>query len=142
MTWSEFEAALAGQIPFMRRDDTVVLDWPPFYVQLGQNPDYLLVEAVGNNGLPPQRRLTGAQETALRALGWTEPEPTPGQPNWFSRVDWPVPTATGAELAHRLTRTLTDIFGVPAPEALTYQAWEYRTGKDLTWPLFAGMARS
>jgi hypothetical protein len=141
-TWSEFEQALAREIPFMRRDDTVVLDWRPYYVQLIQNPDYLIVEAVSNQGLPAERQLTTDQEAAMLALGWTPLEPPPGQPNWFSKVAWPTPTAAGAELAHRLTRTLAHVFGVPEPAALTYQAWAYRTGEELEWPLFAGMARS
>jgi hypothetical protein len=141
-TWAEFEEALAREIPFMRRDDTVVLDWRPYYVQLAQNPDYVLVEAVSNQGLPPDRQLTADQEAAMLTLGWTPPEPPPGQPNWHSKVLWPTPTAAGAELAKRLTRTLVEVFGVPEPGALTYEAWAYRTGEELTWSLFAGMARS
>jgi hypothetical protein len=141
-TWSEFEDALAREIPFMRNDDTVVLDWRPYYVQLIQNPDYLIVEAVSNDGLPPDHRLDADREAEMLALGWTPPEPPPGQPNWFSKVPWPTPTAAGAELAHRLTRTLADVFGVPEPAALTYQAWVYQTGEEFTWPLFAGLARS
>lgn len=141
-TWAEFEEALAREIPFMRNDDTVVLDWRPYYVQLIQNPDELIVEAVSNQGLPPDRQLSTDQEAALLGLGWTPPQPPPGQPNWFSTVPWPTPTAAGTELAHRLTRTLAEIFGVPEPAALTYQAWVYQTGETFTWPLFAGMARS
>jgi type III secretion system-like peptide-binding chaperone len=141
-TWAEFEAALAREIPLMRRDDTVVLDWPPFYVQLGQDSEYLVIEAVSNDGLPADRQLTTDQEAALLTLGWTPPESPPGQPNWFSQVRWPTPTEVGAEFARRLTRTLADVFGVPEPAAMTYQAWAYRTGEELTWPLFAGMVRS
>jgi hypothetical protein len=141
-TWSEFEEGLAREIPFMRNDDTVVLDFPPFYVQLIQNPDELIVEAISNQGLPADRQLTTDQEAALLALGWTPPQPPPGQPNWFSKVPWPTPTAAGAELAHRLTRTLVDVFGVPEPAVMTYQAWVYQTGEEFTWSLFAGLARS
>ena len=68
-TWAEFEAALAREIPLMRRDDTVVLDWPPFYVQLGQDSEYLVIEAVSNDGLPADRQLT----TAARVEGADTP---------------------------------------------------------------------
>jgi hypothetical protein len=107
-----------------------------------QTSDYLIVEAVANQGLPPDRQLSTDQEAAMLALGWTPPEPPPGQPNWFEKVPWPTPTAAGVELAHRLVRTLVDVFGVPEPAALTYQAWAYKTGEEINWPLFAGLARS
>lgn len=103
----------------------VELAGTPYYVQVlienevGSDRNRFLVEAVSNEFLPDEHRITSAQQSSLRRLGWSEPNSqcSSGQrcsrdhPNWyrFAEVDdvTIIPTllaALGVYGAHEGTR--------------------------------------
>jgi hypothetical protein len=130
--WEAFERDLAAALPLLG-DECLVLAAREGnrYVQFRGAPDRgLLAETVSDAYLGPDDGLGEGQEAALLALGWSPPthppgtpsrDPPPGSPNFFREFAAPFPAGAAARLA---VRTLVEIHGVPAPEALEYSAFD------------------
>src|SRR5262249_17729711 len=100
--WAELTTKLSSVILAFVRGDTLILRKDrQRYVQVAHVVDAVHAEAVSNEFLPPQQRLSTEQEQRLTELGWLPPEP-PRKLNYYHEISVP---ASGAE-AQRLARLL------------------------------------
>lgn len=105
----------------------------PYFVQFAhQGPAGLRIEAVSRAFLDEYGELDPDRETQLDAMGWHAPTGTPeesdtpakdpeGSPNYFREWHRPVPWFEVAEFA---CATLRDVYGVPHPAKLAYEAFD------------------
>jgi len=132
--WRKLERELARALSLMAEaewrylvlSDQVTTRYVQFAVQ-AESP--LRAEAVSSEWLPAEHALGKVQQRALAELGWSPPaaarkkkgkgESRPG--NFFRTFDRPV---DHAEVARFAVRTLRDVFQVPFPARLDYQAFE------------------
>ncbi|GII24114.1 TY-Chap domain-containing protein [Planosporangium mesophilum] len=129
-SWEGLAAALAAKIPYLRDQDTLILESDDRYVQFQQAPAALHVEAVANNALPAERQIRPDAEQRLAQLGWNAPTP-PGQHNWWRKLAWPPGAAESRELADVLVTTLREVYEVPSPQQLSHQAFNAGTSEKL-----------
>ncbi|MEZ5114689.1 MAG: hypothetical protein R2737_00360 [Candidatus Nanopelagicales bacterium] len=125
--WAAFERRLTRVLEGGAADDHVVVELPTtadgsdetggYYVQWAVDGDDAAfeVEAVSNHYLPSGHRLTGTALGRMAALGWQPPEAEGEQHNFHLTV----PRDQAADLAHRLVRTLRDVYAAPHPVFLT-----------------------
>jgi hypothetical protein len=129
--WSRFEADLSIALQSLDRGYLVLdVKGTSRYLQFRSTRKYgVHAEVVGNACLPEPERLGEAQLAALAALGWsgpTAPADTDatgkdGIPNHFRDFPPPVPYA---EIARLAVRILSEVLGVPGPDALAYGAFD------------------
>jgi len=129
--WEQLAGDLTAELPRLRDADTVILRHGERLVQFQQFPTVLHAEAASNEFLPPDQRLTPDAEQELRTLGWNEPTP-PGYFNWWYETPWPLGSTASKEVAQLLVTTLREVYGVPSPLELSYQAFNTDTGEPLT----------
>ncbi len=127
--WGAFEQALVSTLSVMK-DEFLILSVKATgrYVQLHVSPaDGVHAEAVSNDYLPENDRLTAEQVTALGDLGWTMPTPAPdgSGPKAVSNFvrTFPSPFSC-AEVARLVVRTLAEIHHATGPDALEYKAFD------------------
>jgi len=125
--WATFTARLAVALERLEPETFLVLSVDGdasaagLYVQFARvGKAGLLAEAASNQYLAPSLALTPVQETGLLSVGWTQPEGGAATGRNFSRR-WspPVPVTDVADLA---VRTLREVFGAAAPNALRYRS--------------------
>ncbi|MEP7311491.1 MAG: YbjN domain-containing protein [Pseudomonadota bacterium] len=132
--WRAFEDRLAESLGGLEEDQFLVvsskLGWG--YVQFAAQGYFgLRAEAVSNHYLPEASKLSVEQMAALETLGWRAPtggprEATPekqpdGSPNFFKGYSRPVAFSDAAGMA---VRTLADVYDIPHPAFLDYQAFD------------------
>src|SRR5512137_1706408 len=140
--WGSFERDLAEALPLLR-DDCLVLATREGnrFVQFCGGPEQgLFAETVSNAFLPPGERLEEGQERALRELGWSPPTHAPdapspvappaGSPNFHRAFVAPWSAESAARLA---VRTLSEVHGLPGPQALAYRAFD-ESGRAVLLP--------
>jgi type III secretion system-like peptide-binding chaperone/TIR domain-containing protein len=89
-----------------------------YYAQFAADGDTYWCEVVANEFLEPADALDDAQVSRLGSLGWGPPAGS--IPNW-----WFVPdTATTAEVAILVIRTLRDVYGVSLENPFEFNAFE------------------
>lgn len=109
-----------------------------YYVQVaGSDDDTLRIEAACNTYIEPaSAALTIEQYTQMEALGWrratedppelaTERRDPDGSPNFYCDVP------AGEDLdavANMIVRTLRDVYGIPTPDLLHYEAFHNLLG--------------
>lgn len=132
--WAALEQKLAEALGSLEEDQYLIVSaksgW--WYVQFAAQGSFgLRAESVSNHYLPSNDSMSSEQLEAMAALGWNAPtglppEATPknqplGSPNFFRDFDQPVPFADVARLA---VRTLREVFRIPHPGFLEYDAFE------------------
>ena len=132
--WPAFEGKLAETLGALEEDQFLVVSakrgWA--FVQFAAQGSYgLRAESISNNYLPSSRALNDVQLTRLREIGWMPPtgtaeQATPelqpnGSPNFFCEFPKPVSFIAVARMA---VRTLTEVFKIPHPGFLDYQAFD------------------
>ena len=137
-SWDALASVLAKLLPVLLDCDTVILSYGHRYVQVQQTPVTLHAEAVADDGLPTDERLTADQQRRLVELGWAPPSP-PAFYNWWRQLSWPPDAAGSAAFARLLAATLAEIYSVPDVNALASVAFNSRTGKDIVLPELAGL---
>lgn len=132
--WDRFGAKLATVFPALLPGDTLIFSLGRRYVQLAQYERCVHTEAVSDEFLPPEQRLTAEQKTKLRELGWHPPD-RDSYRNYWHESDVPLSGADSRRLATLFVRTLRDVHGVESPEALETEAWNDTSGQPLevTW---------
>ncbi|WP_436522296.1 TY-Chap domain-containing protein [Actinoplanes sp. HUAS TT8] len=114
--WDALAAEIAALVPGLADGDTLNLIVEPYAVSMQQQPSYLSVEtADGDDHLPVDRRLTGADRRHLQELGW-RPPPNPDIVNhWERHFPWPLSSADAAAVAELVVRTLREVHGATGP---------------------------
>ena len=138
LTWTGFEARLAGSLSLMPLDSYLVIEerMAPgqdhsWFVQFARVRSGILAEAVSNLYLLRSPRLSPVQERALDGLGWDRPKVrSKHHRNWQARFGTPVAFEAVATLA---VRTLREVQGVAEPGDLRYKRF-LRGGGDLPDP--------
>jgi hypothetical protein len=139
--WEQLAGDLTAELPRLRDADTVILRHGERLVQFQQFPTVLHAEAASNEFLPPDQALTPDAEQKLRRLGWNEPTP-PGYCNWWYETPWPLTSTASKAIAQLLLATLREVYGVPGPRQLTYQAFNTDTAEPLTLGALADLTRA
>jgi hypothetical protein len=132
--WPAFEGKLAEALAVLEEDQYLVITekrgWA--YVQFaGQGSFGVRAECVSNNYLDEAHALRAGQMTALGRIGWSAPTRTPeeaspkrqpeGSPNFFRDFDRSVPYDAVARMA---VRSLAEVFEIPHPGYLQYEAFD------------------
>jgi hypothetical protein len=107
--WSDLEDRLAqaGTLA-VKRGRATIASWGPYYVQLSASQTGLLhAEAVSNEYLRDGDLLNAGQRETLRTLGWNEPVPAVGPPNYWT--SW-APHDNPDEVARLLAVTLRVVY--------------------------------
>jgi hypothetical protein len=122
-TWDEFAEGLAAVLAGFEDGQRLVVTWPahPFYVQAAQDEGDLVVEAVADVYLPEADRRGTSGAEVLRAAGWTAPDAL--DENWQHHLTWPARITAYQGAAGMMVAALRDVYGVPEPSDLVYQAW-------------------
>lgn len=141
--WPGFAARLAQVLAQLEEDQFLVIDLKhgSRYVQFAaQGAHGMRAETVSNAYLDKGDRLDATVEHALVAAGWHAPTGSPasstpetdpdGSPNFFADFPAPVDAQAIADLA---VKTLAEIFRVPHPGYLQYDAGQIR-GPSLELP--------
>jgi len=136
--WAAFERDLALTLSFLKNEFLVISSKTGNrFVQFNARPDEgVLAETVSNAYLEAGEKLDEAQLAALAGLGWLAPTrapdeaPAKGSPNFFREFPTPV---SFSEIARLATRTLSEVHGLPGPEALEYHAFD-DPGRPVTLP--------
>jgi Tfp pilus assembly protein PilF len=146
--WAVLRRSLADALRVLEADEYLILAATAknHFVQFSaQGAAGMRIEAVSNNYLEREDRLSSEACRALRAMGWRPPtydpaavssHPRTGSPNFHHDFDAPVPFARLATLA---VRTLRTIYGIQRPEELTYTCF-HMEGERIRLPLL-GLAR-
>ena len=117
--WRPFEMALASVLEHLKEDQYLIIsakDAHRFVQFAGRGSAGLRAEAVSNHYLIDQEKLDRPQIRALKAMGWNAPK----ENNFLVDFESPVSYSDVAQLA---VKTLTEVFGLPRPTALKYQAF-------------------
>jgi hypothetical protein len=138
LTWTGFEARLAGSLSLMPLNSFLVIEERmahgqdhSWFVQFARMRSGVLAEAVSNLYLLRSPRLSPVQERGMDLLGWDRPKTrSKHHRNWQSRFDMPMSFEAVAALA---VRTLRDVQGVTEPGNLVYKRF-LRGGGDLPDP--------
>jgi hypothetical protein len=132
--WPPFAHNLASSLEVLDEDEYLVLTskLTRRFIQFACQGSFgMLAEAVSNNYLTGESRLSEDDHARLLRLGWSPPthsareEKNPdqrdpdGSPNYFCGWDRPVPYASAAQMA---VDTLRDVYGVMHPGTLVYTA--------------------
>ncbi|MFI1995573.1 TY-Chap domain-containing protein [Actinoplanes sp. NPDC020271] len=135
-SWVDFRDALAETLATLPELGVVIIRdraSPGRFVQFLMDSDHFRVEvstAVDQMGRRPR---TEQELSALRAAGWQDT----GDPglNYVRLLDWPAPSAGYRELADMMVIALRDVFEVPTPDRLGYEAWSNFGGEgDIDLP--------
>ena len=115
-SWEGLTELFAARLPGLAVDDVVILAASGNrYTEVVQLENGLALEAVSNSFLPPEGRLTGAQEQELQNKGWQAPE-RPFRQNWWHDVPkWPLHSRDAAAIAELMVSTLRDVYRVADP---------------------------
>jgi hypothetical protein len=140
--WPTFEQKLAAVLADLTEDQYLILSVKRSsrFVQFaGQGAFGLRAETTSNSYLPKPEVLDNKQLEALLALGWQPPTGSPdastperdpdGSPNFFCDFAAPASCPSVARLA---IRTLAEIFRVPHPGFLDYEAFDEQGPLDLS----------
>lgn len=141
--WKAFADRLAAALPALGEDQSLIVavESRPRFVQFsGSGAEGLRAETVSNAYLAAADQLSDDQVAVLIAAGWRRPTHAPdandsdkdpvGSPNFFADFEVPVPFDEVADLA---VRTLAEVFEVPHPDLLEYDAFEI-TGSPISFP--------
>jgi type III secretion system-like peptide-binding chaperone len=134
VTWDEFRDRLQATLRGLTDRCYLIVSAPEHgYVQFAAAPDELSAEACG----PEYTAGPAAHEAddpTMLAAGWSAP--TRSAPNWSAPLQLPALTAEYRALADRCVTALRDVYGVPEPGVLTYQAWRDAEVQPpgVTWP--------
>ncbi|WP_045747333.1 TY-Chap domain-containing protein [Actinoplanes rectilineatus] len=118
--WEALTAELARHLVRMAVGDYVVLRAGPHFVQFRQRPTVVHAEAISNEYLAADRRLSDDDEQRLALMGWSPPSAATAF-NWWADRAWPLRSSAARELAEFLVRTLRDVFGVRAAGEVTWE---------------------
>ncbi len=121
-TWEELTQDLGKQLHAMVDGDTVVLEHGDYYTQCQSAVDDLHADAVSNRHLPPESRLSAAQEERLVAMGWQPPRP-PGYHNFHIKQKLPFSLQDAVHLASLMVGALRDVYGVDSPDQIAQRAF-------------------
>ncbi|ADD41374.1 TY-Chap domain-containing protein [Stackebrandtia nassauensis] len=138
MQWPDFAqrlgtvlARLAGD---SQLDATLILSQsaqPLAYVQFVVNPGGIYAEvSSAKRYLPKDLRLSDESVDTLTRAGWSRPGAADRKGNWVSEIHPATAEACG-QLAERCVTALRDVWGVPEPASLVYQAF-HTDGEDLS----------
>ncbi|MGK8520575.1 TY-Chap domain-containing protein [Nocardia asteroides] len=127
--WGDFAAGLAAELAALRAGSIVKLvefETGPRrrYAQFLQLDDALSAELVDDEWLDPPLRAGAAGRALIADSGWRERDPSHG--NWWAELPWPSHTADYRRLADMVVTGFRDGFGIHAPDALAYTAWNER----------------
>ncbi|MFT3861911.1 TY-Chap domain-containing protein [Micropruina sp.] len=122
MTWDDFRDNLRATLRELSDRCLLIVAAPgkQGYVQFSATEAELTAEAAGPV-FTAGPAAHGADEPVMLAAGWTAP--TPSGPNWSAALALPALSAEYAALADRCVVALRDVYLLPGPEALSYQAW-------------------
>jgi hypothetical protein len=142
-SWEELKASLEGCLRDLGDEEFLVLSYKKvnYYVQFaGSTSNGMRAEAASNAFIQPQAaRLGAAQEKLMASLGWHHPtgstsdsggDDVDGSPNFFLDTPHPVDFA---ELAQLAIQTLRQVFSIPSPRDLQYEAF-HNEGADIRFP--------
>lgn len=145
--WRAFAVELAATFPRLAADDAVILEHAgcptvQFILDLGPATARaaLHVEAFADDVLPAGRAYGEVGAAKLAALGWLAPNP-PNDANWRIELGWPFSGRAAWALSLLIVDTLRDVFRVPAPAQLSYQAFNVASHADLDFPVLAPLER-
>ncbi|MGK8485862.1 TY-Chap domain-containing protein [Nocardia asiatica] len=136
--WEDIAAGLAAELAALSAGSIVKLvesETGPRrrYAQFLQLDDVLSAELVDDGWLDPALRAGTAGRAVIAAAGWRERDATHG--NWWAELPWPSSSAEYRRLADMVVTGLRDGFGIAAPTALAYTAWNERSANQLDLPL-------
>ncbi|UGT70011.1 hypothetical protein LTT66_07525 [Nocardia gipuzkoensis] len=137
--WEDFAAGLAAELAALRAGSIVKLvesETGPRrrYAQFLQLDDLLSAELVDDEWLDPALRAGTAGRAVIADAGWRERDAS--HDNWWTELPWPSPSAGYRRLADMVVTGLRDGFGIDAPTALAYTAWNERSeNRELDLPL-------
>lgn len=133
-TWVPFASTLATVLGRLEEDQYLIIlaKRTKRYVQFaGQGSFGMRAEATSNHYLQASEKLGRKQVAAMKSVGWFAPTGRPksvtpekdpdGSPNFFVDFEFPVPFVAVSQLA---VTTLAEIFELPYPGALEYQAFD------------------
>ncbi|KAF0848272.1 TY-Chap domain-containing protein [Nocardia caishijiensis] len=139
--WTDFADGLAQQLMLLPAGAFLVIcaPHPPHdareFVQFAQTDDELYGQLAGDEWLDESDRRTPDERRLLIETGWQQPHPDHVD-NWWVELPWPAPSTGYRKLASMAVVGLRDVFGITAPELLTYRAWNGRAGnRALDLPL-------
>ncbi|WP_174189717.1 TY-Chap domain-containing protein [Nocardia barduliensis] len=136
--WEDIAAGLAAELATLHAGSIVKLvesETGPRrrYAQFLQLDDLLSAELVDDGWLDPALRAGTAGRALIAAAGWRERDA--GHSNWWTELPWPSSSAGYRRLADMVVTGLRDGFGIDAPTALAYTAWNERSADQLDLPL-------
>ncbi|GAA4599541.1 hypothetical protein BJY16_003113 [Actinoplanes octamycinicus] len=127
--WDRLAAEIAGMVPSLADGDTLIVRARPYFVQMQQLPDHLQVEAIADEFLPEDRRLTARDRQHMVELGWRPPpEPELGD-NWECPFPWPLSSADAARVGELFVRTLREVHGATDPAGLVRESFNALGGR-------------
>jgi hypothetical protein len=146
--WDALERALAEALAVMGDNvgqfivltDSRSSRYVQFAVRSGAE---LHAEAVSNHFLTPSDALSAPEIVGMQQLGWSPPTGPPdgtlkhGSANFFRNFQRPIDFGEAAKLA---VTTLRDLFQIPYPARLDYDAFD-ETGKPILIPTLAMVRR-
>jgi hypothetical protein len=137
--WEDFAAGLAEELAALRAGSIVKLVESGTgprrrYAQFLQLDDALSAELVDDEWLDPALRAGDTGRALIAESGWRERDAS--HVNWWTELPWPSSTAGYRRLAGMVVTGLRDGFGIGAPTALAYVAWNERwENRELDLPL-------
>ncbi|BDU02468.1 TY-Chap domain-containing protein [Nocardia sputorum] len=137
--WGDLAAGLAAELAALRAGSIVKLVESGTgprrrYAQFLQLDDALAAELVDDEWLALEARAGAAGRALIAESGWRERDA--GHVNWWTELPWPSPTVDYRRLADMVVTGLRDGFGIHAPTALAYTAWDERSeNRRLELPL-------
>ncbi|MGL4745693.1 MAG: TY-Chap domain-containing protein [Dermatophilaceae bacterium] len=119
MDWTEFRERLVDTFLVITDRTFVVVNVTDsrVWVQFSAGPDYLAVQAIGNEHLPEDAHLDDTARAAMTEAGWAEP--TTPDPYWGIQLAQPALTAEYTTAAHACVIALRDVHRIPDTSALT-----------------------
>ncbi|MGL4744878.1 MAG: TY-Chap domain-containing protein [Dermatophilaceae bacterium] len=123
MDWTDFREHLIDTFLVITDRTFVVVNvtGSRVWVQFSAGPDYLAVQAVGDEFLPEDSHLDDAARAAMTAAGWATP--TVPDPYWGIQLTLPALTTEYTAAAQACVVALRDVHRIPDPSVLTYRAW-------------------
>jgi hypothetical protein len=129
--WISFAARLRTAVDNLGEHDSLIIGLPTAldpgelqgaapYVQILTAASQLRGEVSGNTYLDSRLHLSEARVHALLGVGWTAPDPAPGDEFSVGSANFTVelPRATSARLVEMTVATVRDVFDVPHPSFL------------------------
>jgi hypothetical protein len=124
-SWDSFQSALVETLAGVEPWHFLVVReraQPHRSVQFAMEDAKLHAEAVGNDDLPDDSKISPEGELTMQLAGWQLPR----EGSWWVDQAWPATTDDYRRMSARAVTALRDVFGVPSPTALETEEGRHR----------------